>query len=218
MNQKQKIILIVSISIFLLYMGYTLLFEQKEKEEVIEQPPLIEKVEEEKKDTYKVDIKGQVDKPGVYEVSNESRVIDVIQMAGGLKKDANTDFLNLSKKVEDGSVIWVYTTKEIEKLKEVKTVTEYIEKECHCPDVSNSACVTKPTNTNQNNSVSSNEKININKASLQELTKLNGIGEAKAKLIIEYRTKKKFETIEEIKKVSGIGDSAYEKIKNFITV
>ena len=61
MNQKQKIILIVSISIFLLYMGYTLLFEQKEKEEVIEQPPLIEKVEEEKKDTYKVDIKGQVD-------------------------------------------------------------------------------------------------------------------------------------------------------------
>ncbi len=217
MNKKQKVIIIATILLFSIYLGYTFLFHSEEKVEAQEVEPVIEESlsKEETIELYKVDIKGQVTNPGVYEVSKDSRVIDVIELAGGLKKDANTDFLNLSKKVEDGSVIWVYTTKEIEKLKEVKTVTEYIEKECNCPDVSNSACVTKPST---NNSTSTNEKININKATLEELTKLTGIGESKAKLIIEYRTKKPFETIEEIKNVSGIGDSAYEKIKDFITI
>ncbi len=211
MNHKQKILVLATVSICFLYIIYVITFEKEEKvsakepiveEKIVEpQEPIMEK--------YKVDIKGQVAKPGVYEIEKDSRIIDVIQLAGGLKKDANTDFLNLSKKVEDGTVIWVYTKKEIEQLKKTKTVIEYIERECNCPDVSNSACINKDT---------TNSKVNINTATIEELTTLNGIGESKAKLIIEYRTKKPFEKIEDIMNVSGIGESAYEKIKNFITV
>ncbi len=211
MNHKQKILVLATVSICFLYIIYVITFEKEEKvsakepiveEKIVEpQEPIMEK--------YKVDIKGQVAKPGVYEIEKDSRIIDVIQLAGGLKKDANTDFLNLSKKVEDGTVIWVYTKKEIEQLKKTKTVIEYIERECNCPDVSNSACINKDT---------TNSKVNINTATIEELTTLTGIGESKAKLIIEYRTKKPFEKIEDIMNVSGIGESAYEKIKNFITV
>lgn len=221
MNKKQKIIMIATILLFIVYLGISFLFEKEDKVEAKESTiPVVEKVQEEPIiELYKVDIKGQVEKPGVYEVSKDSRVIDVVELAGGLKKDANTDFINLSKKVEDGSVIWIYTTKEIEKLTEVKTVTEYIEKECNCPDVSNSACVTKPsTNSNTDTKDTITGKININTASLEELTSLNGVGESKAKAIIEYRTKNPFKSIEDVKNVSGIGDSAYEKIKDSITV
>lgn len=217
MSQKQKIIIVVITILLLVHVISVLLFTKGT--DVVAQEEILEEKKEEVKTLekrYKVDIKGQVNKPGVYEIDEDSRVIDVINLAGGLKKDANTDFLNLSKKVEDGSVIWIYTTKEIEKLKEVKTVTEYIEKECNCPDVSNSACVTKPTS--EKNNTATNSKININTSSLEELMKLSGIGEAKAKAIIEYRRKTPFKNIEDIKNVSGIGDSAYEKIKNFITV
>ena len=211
MNHKQKILVLATVSICFLYIIYVITFEKEEKvsakepiveEKIVEpQEPIMEK--------YKVDIKGQVAKPGVYEIEKDSRIIDVIQLAGGLKKDANTDFLNLSKKVEDGTVIWVYTKKEIEQLKKTKTVIEYIERECNCPDVSNSACINKDT---------TNSKVNINTATIEELTTLNGIGESKAKLIIEYRTKKPFEKIEDIMNISGIGEKAFEKIKEFITI
>lgn len=217
MNQKQKIIL-VAITILLLVHVISALLFTKETNVIAKEEMLEEKKEPEEtlKEHYKVDIKGQVNKPGVYEIDADSRVIDVINLAGGLKKDANTDFLNLSKKVEDGSVIWIYTTKEIEQLKKVKTVTEYIEKECNCPDVSNSACITN--NPSEKNNTTQTSKVNINTSSIEELMKLSGIGEAKAKAIIEYRKKNPFKNISDIKNVSGIGDSAYEKIKDFITV
>lgn len=213
MNKKQKMMIAIISALLFSYFSYSLFFEREEKVEAKDQNIVVDDNIPDKEviSTYKVDIKGQVEKPGVYEVGENSRVIDVIKKAGGLKKNANTDFLNLSKRVSDGDVIWVYTTKEIEKLQKVKTVIEYVEKDCHCPDVSNSACIANPITNNQG-------KININTASEKELTALNGIGESKAKLIIEYRTKKPFTTIEEIKNVSGIGDSAYEKIKDFIIV
>ena len=65
----------------------------------------------------KVDIKGAIKKPGVYEVDNNKRVIDVINIAGGLNKNANTNYINLSSKVKDEMVIWIYTSKEIEQFK-----------------------------------------------------------------------------------------------------
>lgn len=62
-------------------------------------------------------------------------------------------------------------------------------------------------------------KININTATVQRLSDLNGIGETLAKRIVEYRVRKgNFRTIEELRNVSGIGDKKYEKIKDFITI
>jgi competence protein ComEA len=155
----------------------------------------------------KVDIKGAVKNPGVYEVEMGNRVIDLIEKAGGLLKGANTDYINLSKVLSDEMIIWIYTDSEIEKLKLGNTIIEYIEKECNCPSVSNTACI--------NNSSS---LININTADLNLLMTLSGIGESKAKAIIDYREKNSFKSIEDIMNVSGIGESAFVKIKDFITI
>lgn len=177
--------------------------ETKEMEDVL--------IKEEKNyEVIKVDIKGAVNKPGVYEVIESARVIDVIEIAGGLTKKANTDYINLSKTVENEMIIWIYTNDEIKDFIKQDIIYEYIEKECNCPDVSTSACI----NNNDNN----NKLININKATKEELMTITGLGETKALSIIEYRLNTPFSKIEDIKNVTGIGDSLFEKIKNYITV
>lgn len=149
----------------------------------------------------KVDIKGAVKKPGVYELNINNRVIDVIKKAGGLKSNASTDNINLSKKIYDEMVIIVNSNKK---------QNYEIENDADINNTKNS-----PISTNKN-TVST--KININTAELNQLITLTGIGEAKAKAIIEYRKSKKFNSIDDIKNVTGIGDALFEKIKNNITV
>lgn len=184
-------------------------------------------VEEMKK--FSVDIKGAVVNPGVYEIEENKKVIDVINLAGGLTEEANTILVNLAKKVTDEMVIIIYTEKQIEEAsKDDNSVIKPIDNICTCPKITNDACLNNKSdneeiNNNSGNSTSVNEnisaKININTASIEELQTLSGIGESKAKAIVEYREANgNFETIEEIKNVSGIGESAYEKIKDFITV
>ena len=158
----------------------------------------------------KVDIKGAIKSPGVYEVDSDKRVTDVIKLAGGTLKGANTNYINLSAKVKDEMVIWIYTSKEIKELQLEQESTKYMIKECNCPVVDNTTCLTNTTTSG---------KVNINKAGIEELMTLEGIGESKAKTIIEYRTSKGvFRKIEDIKNVTGIGESAFDKIKNNITV
>ncbi len=160
-----------------------------------------------------VDIKGYVKKPGVYEVEEETRISDVIELAGGLLLSANTRYLNLSKKVTDELVIIIYSDTEIEEMIEKGEIEEKL------PDVKDENLITSEEvleeETNENK-VSG--KININTASLEELMTLTGIGETKAEAIIKYREENKFKTIEDIMEVSGIGESTFEKIKNNITV
>jgi competence protein ComEA len=147
-----------------------------------------------------VDVKGEVKNPGVYFVSEGMLVIDAINLAGGLTKKACTDDINLSMKLTNEMVIYVNnknsftTTTKVTELNDVKIKEEKQEK-----------------NTN-------NGLVNINTASKEELMTLNGIGESKANSIIEYRKTNKFNTIEDIMNVSGIGDKFFEQIKNNITV
>ena len=171
------------------------------------------------KNTVFVDIKGAVKTPGVYEVNSNSRIINVIEKAGGLKKDADTSIINLSKKVKDEMYIIIYTKDEVLSYKDnssSSSIVKEIEENIVCPDTDNDGCITNNSSTSSVSSISS--KININTASLEELTTLSGIGETKAKKIIEYREKNKFTKIEDITNVSGIGSSIYEKIKNNIEV
>lgn len=178
----------------------------------------------EEDDKIVVDIKGQVINPGVYELEENSRVIDVINLAGGLTENANTSLINLSKKIEDGMVIIIYSNEEVanSNIKEVETVFKTIEKECNCPNIKNDSCINTELDNNtekENTDIEeTNKLININTASKEELMTLNSIGESKAEAIIKYRNEKKFETTSDIKNVSGIGDALFEKIKEFITV
>lgn len=203
--------------------------ESEEDKEVIEDISKKEKKEDiEEVTKIKVDVKGEVANPGVYELDSTARVIDAINMAGGLSENADTDNINLSKILTDENVIIVY--KLIAKAYSIETYKEKID---ICKSDYNSACIsqdkvisttsteqTTSSNTNDDSKLTSTENIiNINTADLNDLITLTGIGEAKAQKIIDYRnTNGNFQNIEDIKNVTGIGDSIFEKIKDRITV
>ena len=162
-----------------------------------------------------VDIKGEIKKPGVYNIKVGSRVNDLINEAGGLSKNANTRFINLSKKLEDGEVVVIYSNKEINDAK--KNDKLEVTAPCVCEEVKNDACYNE--NSTNNNTNNGSKIVNINTASIQELTTLNAIGESKAKAIVSYRDKNgKFKAIKDIMNVSGISETLFSKIKNNITV
>ena len=185
----------------------------KIEENVLEEEKIVSKI-------VKVDIKGAVKNPGVYEVEEGSRVSDVIEISGGLTNEADTSVINLSKNVVDEMVIIIYTKDEINEMKQGSTSIKYIEKECICPKLENDACIENSIdNIPNNNSSSTDSKISLNNASIDELMTLDGIGEKKAQAIIEYRNKNGgFKSIEEILEVDGIGSATYEKIKDQITI
>lgn len=228
---KYQIMLGVVLILIVTGIGVVLYFNDKEviPEEKIEEVSILDtKVDEPVIETekIKINIKGAIASPGVYELDSDSRAIDAINISGGLLKDADTSILNLSKKLKDEDVIIIYTKEEVKKIKEGNVVIEYIEKECNCPDVENSACIDPDSlisdNVNKDNSLNeetnNDSKISINTATLEQLQTLDGIGKSKAEAIMEYRTKNGlFKTIEDIKNVSGIGDAAFEKIKDSIT-
>lgn len=166
-----------------------------------------------------VDIKGEVKKPNVYKMKVGSRVNDLINEAGGLTKNANTRFISLSKILEDEDTIVIYSNKEISDAKRDNKLEVTVP--CVCEEVKNDACYNDNTTTTTKRTTTKNTSkiININTASVSELTNLSGIGEVKAKSIVNYRNKNgKFKTINDILKVDGISETLFSKIKNNITV
>lgn len=170
-----------------------------------------------KEETFKIDIKGEINNPGIYEMPKNSRIIDVINKAGGLTENANTTVINLSKKISDEMVIIIYSNDQVMDFKNTKKEEETLIDKCHQKDdisLKNDACIEKDITTTDN----LNKQISINTATKEELMTLPGIGEAKAQEIIDYRnTNGNFTTIEDIKNISGIGDSVFAKIKDYIT-
>ncbi len=239
---KKILIIITILSIILLLLFLNLPIDNSNEVIEIEQSneineKAVDEVISNETKMVKVDIKGYVNNPGVFELSNASRVIDAINAAGGLKEDANTDYLNLSKTLQDQMVIIVYSNSEISKFKKSDEKVIYIEKACNCPDNENDACISEEdvvntigrteenstTNNDSKTSSSTNKNqqtnaiVSINSGTLQELMTLTGIGESKAKAIIEYREKNNgFKTLEELMNVSGIGEKTYSKIKDRI--
>lgn len=163
-----------------------------------------------KNNTIYVDIKGSVKNPGVYEFNEGERVIDAINKAGGLSKNATTDNINLSKKLVNEMVVYVFNKSELTTTK----IENSLDTLCKCETIEVNNCV---SNNETNNNI--NSKININTDNKDKLMTLNGIGSSKADAIIEYRNKNgNFKSIEDIINVSGISSILYEKIKDNITV
>lgn len=226
-----SIVILVSFSVMFIGVYVANKDNKQVKVETKSEKNVIEKIGEEIQNTtinYRVEIKGEVVKPGVYTLDSEKRVIDVVNKAQGFTKNADSSVINLSKKIEDEMVIVIYSKKEVEDF--VKTKEQEQQKVEICKQdyvVENDACVDSKENAQQENTTDNsssdektvNNKISINTATLEELMMLSGIGESKAQSIIDYRTKEgKFTSIEDIMNVNGIGEALFEKIKNDITV
>lgn len=209
---KKYLKLIIIIVVIILF--YLLIPKEKEEIEEIEETiiPVLESNPEPLVEIIKVEIKGEVVSPGVYELPVNSRVIDLINLAGGLTEHAVLANINQAKKLVDEMVVVIYNQNDL--VEQVRT--EYVYLECTCPEVKNDACI-EEEKVEENNQNIENTKISINTASLEELMTLSGIGEKTATKIIEYRKENLFKKLEDIKNVSGIGDSLYEKIKDYIT-
>ncbi len=208
MKAKLKYIIIAIIILVALVVSYVLSLDNKEVS--------AENVEITKTDVTNVtskvyvDIKGSVKKPGVYQVPADSIVWDIVNLSGGFTKNAYTKNINLSQKVKDEMVIYVFSKSEMSKMNNtVKTDTA-----CTTNVINYDNCIT----TEKNATETSTSLVNINTATKEELMNVSGIGVSKADSIIAYRIKTPFSKIEDIMNVSGIGESLFDKIKKYITV
>lgn len=209
------IILIILIVCYAIYLKRNLRNKKYDNLNNQEDITLNELVEEIKETTCNIDIKGAVKKPGVYKLSCTLNISDAIKSAGGVTEEADTSVINLAKQITNEMVIIVYTKEEVKNSNIVDTVVKVVESECVCPNIQNDGCI----NTEIKDTIGSNNSlININTANQSELQELPGIGASKAKTIIEYREKNgKFQQVEDILNVDGIGNTLYEQIKAYIT-
>lgn len=152
-----------------------------------------------------VEIKGEVNKPDVYTLEENSIIRDLIEKAGGLTAQADLSNINRAKKLQDHELIYIGNKDENNTSTAVQSA--------------GGSVGTNAGSGNSNSMQSSSEKININTASVEELKKINGIGDSKANSIISYREQNGgFSSIEDLKNVDGIGEKMFEKMKEQVDV
>ena len=153
----------------------------------------VKKEEPLEQDLITVDVKGAVKSPGIYDLPVGSRVNDAVQKAGGLTEQADSKSLNLAQKVSDEALVYV--------------------------PIKGEEAASQQTGSGTDSSTSKAKKVNLNKASLEELKQVKGLGGKRAQDIIDHRESNgKFKSVDELKKVSGIGAKTIEKLKDYVTV
>lgn len=210
LTKKQKIIVIAIAGIVAIGIMYFIYNKNQVKEDInIENEILVNSVITNENNTNDdiviIHITGSVKNPGIVKLKEGSRIEDAIEAAGGLTENADITKVNLAYVVEDGTKIKIPSASE-----------EDIGDEDIIDSKSGDNIIIEENTISSNNST---QTININKATEKEFETLPGIGPSLASKIIEYRNQNgKFESIEDIKNVNGIGDNKYEKIKDLITV
>ena len=155
----------------------------------------LEEMTDSQVDMIYVYICGAVTEPGVYQIAEGSRLFELIDESGGMLETADVTSQNLARVVQDGEQIQILTKEETK-------------------ERSKSDAVMTTGNIGQQQGL-----VNINTATVQELTTLTGIGESRALAIIAYREENGlFQSIDGIKKVTGIKEGLFERIKNQITI
>lgn len=215
-SKKQRIIVVIILFIVIICIIYY--FYTKDNitfstdEEIFIKNDVEEKIEETEEvnqtsNKIIVHISGAVNKEGIVELEENSRIADAVEKAGGLKENADISKINLAFKIEDGMKIHIPSIEERKNEINNQNIEEQTSKY-----ITSSSELNEDTNQNTG-------KVNINTANQTELETLPGIGPATALKIIDYRKEKgKFKSIEDIKEVSGIGDIKYEKIKDLICI
>ena len=221
LDKKQKIVVIAILVIIagaILYYVYgndeeqykneILPYEENIIENTIEKTKTSEMLEAEKEEEIIIYIAGEVNKEGVYNLPEGSRIADAIEQAEGLTEDAYTEDINLAYKLEDGMKIKIPNKSETQKQLEEQNA-----------NIEDSYITTESGASIKETQTKTIQKVNINTASQQELETLTGVGPSIASKIVEYRKQNGlFKTIEDIKNVSGIGDNKFESFKDEICV
>lgn len=181
-----------------------------------------------KSDDCYIQITGAVNKPGVYQCAKGTRLFQLVDMAGGFRVDSYTDNLNLASEVYDGDKILIYTLDDANYILftggELNSFGSSGDSGSSGSNVSSGSSGSSSSGGNSgssgsNSSAGNGGQVNINTASLEELTTLTGIGETRARAIIEYRQQAGgFSSKEELKNVSGIGETTYGKLSDQICV
>ena len=178
--------------------------------------------------TVYVHVCGAVINPGVYELGPEDRVFTAVEAAGGFTEEASQDYVNLAERVADGMKITIPTVEELAAIEADSgtgtgtAVYAAIEYPGGSADVQGKAAGANSETSgpaSDSGTDGSGSLININTADEKLLTSITGIGETRAKAIIAYREEHgPFAQTDDIKNVSGIGESTYNKLKDEITV
>lgn len=171
----------------------------QEQEKIDEEYSKEENIDDLSINDKKVYISGEIINSGVYDIKDGDRLDDLVKRAGGFTEKADLDSINLAMRLEDQMKIYIPNIDENQNISAANTNLGV-----GAVDSSNSDALDK--------------KINLNFASKEELMSLPNIGEKRAQAIIDYRQENKFEKIEDIKNVSGIGDKYFEAMKDLITV
>ena len=166
--------------------------EQSETEETEDEHT---QAEEEEPAVCFVHVSGAVQEPGVYELPAGSRLYEAIEMAGGFTEDAAEAYCNLAAEIGDGTQYHIPTKEEAQSMPDGPGETPAV----------------------QAGAYDAEGRLDLNRATKEELMQLTGIGESKAEAILAYREEHGgFGSTEEIKEVSGIGDATFEKLRNDI--
>ncbi len=173
---------------------------------------------------------GEVAAPGVYELPAGSRMYEAVEKAGGMTSEAAQEYVNLAQAIEDGQQLWIPSKEEIRKYRETGKEGSGLlgaGGAAGTGSVAGSQRTGSSAGTSrmaagaagEGGSSASGTLVNLNTASKEELMTLSGIGAARAEAILSYREQKGgFRTIEDIMKVPGIKNAAFQKIKDKITV
>lgn len=155
-------------------------------------------------------ISGAVNCPGVYELCADSRLYEAVQMAGGFSTEADTNYCNLAQVLADGAQYYFPTKEEVDH-GEIPFSQDFA-------NISSAETISEQTATTSD-SYDAQGRLNINRASEQELCTLPGIGAIRAEAILTYREEHgNFASIEELMNVSGIKQGTFEQLKDQITV
>ncbi|MGO1470439.1 MAG: SLBB domain-containing protein [Tissierella sp.] len=219
-TKKEQVVILIVISIIVLVVGFKFLSKQimtknnkndKDNELIIKTDNLEKEMEtdndiDRQEEQYEKDIKediivhisGQVENPGIVELKSGERLMDAVELLGGLTGEADEDRINLAKKLQDEEKIYI------------PKIGEELEIEI-LDAVETSNSVDKDTEKGR-------DKIDINICTKEELNSLPGIGDVLSDRILEYREDNIFKTIEDIMNVSGVGDKKFEGLKDLIII
>lgn len=147
-----------------------------------------------------VDIEGAVNKPGVYSIEKGKRLNNLIKLAGGVIEEADMKGINKAIVLSDEGYYYIYSQGEER-------------------DNNEENFINKQSNFELQIEENNNKKLNINKASVSELMTIPGIGEVRAKSIIDFRESNNgFKSVEELKKISGIGEKTFDKLSHLVDI